>query len=82
LLDHWQNPGRERRFTMGGPWRSSDFDPVAWRPPAPRVEARSRDAAREAADHHLMGIVISYIVSVLALSGAMLALVVRFGHSW
>jgi len=67
---------------MGGPWKCRDFDPVAWRPPDPHVEAQPSDPESQDAHDNLIGIVIGYVVSVVALSGLTLTLVVKFGYGW
>ncbi len=50
---------------MGGPWRARGFDPVAWRPPLPRVETHPGPEAPEVGRNTLTWMVIMYVVSVL-----------------
>ncbi len=57
---------------MGGPWRARDFDPRAWRPPVPRVEARV--AAAPAGILGEVAVVIAYITSMLVIMAVMLTL--------
>ena len=56
---------------MGGPWRDRGFDPTAWRPPAPRVEADLAAPASGGSDR-LTAIVITYVVSVVTSLAIML----------
>ena len=49
---------------MGGPWRAQGFDPSAWRPPAPRIEARG-ESVETSVSHDYTGIVIGYVASVV-----------------
>ena len=62
---------------MGGPWRSREFDPVAWRPPAAHA-GPDPDDTRD----NMLAIVIAYIVSVAVLSGLMLTVVLKYGYGW
>jgi hypothetical protein len=62
---------------MGGPWRSREFDAVRWHPPAPHVNPEA-----EGPSDNFLGIVITYVVSVAALSGIMLGVVLKFGYGW
>ena len=57
---------------MGGSWRARDFDPRAWRPPVPRVEARA--AAAPAGILGEIAVVIAYIASVFVAMAVMLTL--------
>ena len=58
---------------MGGPWRDRRFDPVTWRAPVARVEARTAAAGSGGSDP-LTGIVIGYIASMLMSVGILLVL--------
>jgi hypothetical protein len=50
---------------MGGPWKARGFDPVAWHPPAARVEAQVEAVASRDGRDYLVGIVIGYLASVV-----------------
>jgi hypothetical protein len=51
---------------MGGPWRAKGFDPAAWRPPAPRVDAADQPVTPGAGFE--TGIVLAYVVLVAVLT--------------
>jgi len=59
---------------MGGPWRSRQFDPLAWQPPAPRLEVERQTAESRSRGDCLLGIAVAYVVSVLTSMAVMLAL--------
>ena len=59
---------------MGGPWKARGFDPVAWRPPAARVEAHVETVNLHDGRDYLVGIVIGYLASVVTSIAIMLTL--------
>jgi hypothetical protein len=59
---------------MGGPWRTRDFDPVAWRPPVARIEAHA-EAGGSSSAQYLVGIVVGYVASVVTSIAIMLTLI-------
>jgi hypothetical protein len=59
---------------MGGPWRSRGFDPVAWRPPVPRIETHA-EADGSSGSQYLVGIVVGYVASVVTSIAIMLTLI-------
>lgn len=66
---------------MGGPWKARGFDPVAWRPPTPRIDESSASAGEHPLHDHLTGIVVGYVASVLTSVAIMLTLL-RYGYGW
>jgi len=57
---------------MGGPWRARGFDPVAWRPPAARIEDANGAVERGGTQSYVGAIVIGYIASVVTTISIML----------
>ena len=71
--------GRESQLAeevspMGGPWRDRRFDPVAWRPPEARTEARADDVRCGSGRDNLTRIVVTYIAAVVMSFGVVLSL--------
>jgi hypothetical protein len=62
---------------MGGPWKSREFDARAWRPPAPRVDARAE--ALPAGALAEVAVVAAYVVSVVA---SLLVLLILLKQGW
>jgi hypothetical protein len=61
---------------LGGPWKDRGFDPLAWRPPAPR--AATKDPSANLASGALGRLVLGSIAVVVTLSAVLLAWL-RFG---
>src|SRR5262245_57851047 len=64
---------------MGGPWKSRGFDPVAWRPPAARLESQADAASAHGSRDYVIGIVIGYLASVVTSIAIMLT---QMKHGW
>jgi hypothetical protein len=71
--------GRGEVEAMGGPWRDRAYDLTAWRPPLPGASAAGQAPASEAAWDNLLGLVISYLASVLT---STLIVVSLLKHWW
>jgi hypothetical protein len=63
---------------MGGPWKERGFDPLAWRPPAPRAATANPSADLAPGPGPLGRLVLGSLAVVVTLS-AVLLVWLRFG---